>query len=147
MKVLLASVFCWLLLGMKPVSENFHENKKTVKTINDLPLQNTHWQLIELNGKKIAANAASKPMYLVFKSDSTVKGNGGCNSFSGGYATGKNNEISFGELVRTNVLCPAIEYERNYLNALAKTNHYQIMGNTLSLQNKFTVLAKFSGKE
>ncbi len=112
---------------------------------NTLPLQNTRWKLVELGGKKVPANATSKPMYLILKSDSTVSGNGGCNAFSGTYSLGKNNEIIFGELVRTNILCPGIDYEKTYLNAIANTDHYEIMGNELLLQNKLTSLAKFSG--
>jgi heat shock protein HslJ len=112
---------------------------------NNLPLQNTRWKLVELGGKKVPANATSKPMYLILKSDSTVSGNGGCNAFSGTYSLGKNNEIIFGELVRTNILCPGIDYEKTYLNAIANTDHYEIMGNELLLQNKLTSLAKFSG--
>lgn len=112
---------------------------------NNLPLQNTRWKLVELGGKKVPANATSKPMYLILKSDSTVSGNGGCNAFSGNYSLGKNNEIIFGELVRTNILCPGIDYEKTYLNAIANTDHYEIMGNELLLQNKLTSLAKFSG--
>lgn len=112
---------------------------------NNLPLQNTRWRLVELAGKKIPVNATSKQMYLVLKSDSTVSGNGGCNAFSGMYSLGKNNEIIFGELVRTNILCPGIDYEKMYLNAIAKTDHYEIVGNELLLQNKLTSLAKFTG--
>ena len=114
---------------------------------NNLPLQNTRWKLVELGGKKIPANATSKQMYLILKSDSAVTGNGGCNAFSGTYSLGKNNEIIFGELVRTNILCPGIDYEKNYLNAIANTDHYEIVGNKLLLQNKLTSLAKFTGSD
>jgi heat shock protein HslJ len=114
---------------------------------NNLPLQNTRWKLVELGGKKVPVNATSKPMYLILKSDSTVSGNGGCNAFSGTYSLGKNNEIIFGELVRTNILCPGIDYEKTYLNAIANTDHYEIMGNELLLQNKLTSLAKFTGSD
>jgi len=114
---------------------------------NNLPLQNTRWKLVELGGKKVPANATSKPMYLILKSDSTITGNGGCNAFSGTYSTGKNNEIIFGEVVRTNILCPGIDFEKAYLDAIAKTDRYQIVGNELLLQNKLTTLAKFTGND
>ena len=128
-------------------NELIHHLENTSIVSNNLPLQNTRWKLVELGGKKIPANATSKQMYLILKSDSTVTGNGGCNAFSGMYSTGKNNEIIFGELVRTNVLCPGIDFEKTYLNAIAKTDHYQIVGTELLLQNKLTSLAKFTGSE
>ncbi len=111
---------------------------------SDAPLQGTRWQLVELSGKKIPVNATTKNMFLVLKSDSTVSGNGGCNAFSGNYSLGKDNEISFGEMVRTNVLCGGIDYERNYLNALAKSDHYDVRGDTLTLTNELVSLAKFA---
>ena len=114
---------------------------------NKLPLQNTRWKLVELGGKKMPVDATPKQMYLILKSDSTVSGNGGCNAFSGTYSLGKNNEIIFGELVRTNILCPGIDYEKDYLNAIANTDHYEIVGNELLLQNKLTSLAKFTGSD
>jgi heat shock protein HslJ len=86
-------------------------------------------------------------MYIILKSDSTVSGNGGCNEFSGTYSLGKNYDIIFGELVRTNILCPGIDYEKDYLNAIANTDHYEIVGNELLLQNKLTSLAKFTGSD
>lgn len=113
----------------------------------ELPLQNIHWKLIELSGKFIPANATAKEMFMVLKNDSTAAGNGGCNAFSGHYSLGKNNEISFGEMVRTNILCGGIDFERKYLDVLSKTDHYKISGDTLSLQNQFIDLAKFVGKK
>lgn len=146
MKVLFALIISWFTLSMNSIPKNAHENINRIITTNaDLPLQNTHWRLVELAGKMVPANATSKQMYMVLKSDSTVTGNGGCNAFSGNYSLGKNNEITFGELVRTNILCPGIDYERTFLNAVSKTDHYQIIGNSLSLQDKFTSVAKFVG--
>ena len=148
MKILFAFIIGWFTLAFNAIPQNFPKSdKKGTSAKADLPLQNTHWKLVELAGKKIPVNATAKEMYLILKKDSTVSGNGGCNAFSGDYALGKNNEISFGEMVRTNILCPGIDFERIYLNAIAKTDHYQIMGDMLSLQNKFTSLAKFVGSK
>jgi heat shock protein HslJ len=106
------------------------------------PLVGTHWNAVELNGQQVTTNSTSKPMYLEFKSDSTVSGNGGCNAFSGGFSTGNKNEISFGDMVRTNVLCSGIDYERKFMNALAKADHYKISNDTLMLQNQMVDLVK-----
>ena len=148
MKILIVFLVGWITLSMNsiPSTNNVQKAKSTIIG-SDLPLINTHWKLVELDGKKIPSNATSKEMYMRLKSDSTVTGNGGCNAFSGNYSLGKNNEISFGEMVRTNILCAGIDFERKYLNAISKSDHYQIMGNMLSLQNNFTSLAKFVGSK
>jgi heat shock protein HslJ len=112
------------------------------------PLIGTHWNLVELNGQKVAINATSKPMYLEFKPDSTVSGNGGCNAFSGSFGTSNKNEISFGDMVRTNVLCAGIDNEKKFLDALAKSDHYKISNDTLILRNQMVDLAKLvAGKK
>jgi len=147
MKILIGFIAGIFSLSAFQNKELIHHVENTSIVSNNLPLQNTRWKLVELGGKKIPANATSKQMYLILKSDSTVSGNGGCNAFSGTYSLGKNNEIIFGELVRTNILCPGIDYEKSYLNAIAKTDHYEIVGNELLLQNKLTSLAKFTGSE
>jgi len=147
MKVLIAFIAGIFSLSAFQNNELIQQVKNTSIVSNNLPLQNTRWKLVELGGKKIPVNATSKQMYLILKSDSTVTGNGGCNAFSGMYSLGKNNEILFGELVRTNILCPGIDFEKTYLDAIAKTDHYQIVGNELLFQNKLTGLAKFTGSD
>jgi heat shock protein HslJ len=147
MKILIALLAVIFSLSAFKDNGLVHNVENTSTVSNNLPLLNTLWKLVELGVKKIPANATSKQMYLILKSDSTVSGNGGCNAFSGTYSLGKNNEIIFGELVRTNILCPGIDYEKSYLNAIAKTDHYEIVGNELLLQNKLTNLAKFTGSE
>jgi len=110
---------------------------------SNTPLLETKWKLLELSNILIPKNATQKEMYFILKSDSTVKGDGGCNSFSGNYGLGKDNKISFGEMIRTNLFCAGIDYERKFLNALSKADHYEIKGDTLSLKNQMIILAKF----
>ncbi|MGN6803569.1 MAG: META domain-containing protein [Ginsengibacter sp.] len=112
------------------------------------PLIGTHWNLVALNGQMVAPNATSKSMYLEFKADSTVSGNGGCNAFSGNFSTNNKNEISFGDMVRTNVLCNGINNEKKFLDALAKSDHYKISNDTLILRNQMVDMAKLvAGKK
>ncbi len=138
MKTVIAAIVPVFLLAMVqfPLKLN--------KPIDNVPLQGTRWNLVELSNKVIPANATAKNMFLVLKSDSTLTGNGGCNAFSGNYSLGKNNAIAFGGMVRTNILCPGIDFERKYLNALAKADHYNVNGDTLILKNQLLSLAKFT---
>src|SRR5690242_5233319 len=147
MKLLLIILTGCLATATIPHSITYKKSNPKSNILSDSPLQNTHWKLVELAGKEIPANATAKEMFIVFKNDSTVSGNGGCNTFSGQYSLGKNNEISFGEMVRTNMLCSAVEFERKYINALSKTDHYKITGDTLSLRNQLVIIAKFIGEK
>lgn len=146
MKTLFAAILPIFLIAFSPRPLHYKSGRSPQKSIlnSPVPLQGTHWNLVELSNKRIPINATAKNMFLVLKSDSTVSGNGGCNAFSGNYSLGKDNAISFGDMVRTNILCPGIDFERKYLNALAKADHYTINGDTLSLQNQMVSLAKFA---
>ncbi|MFJ6515635.1 META domain-containing protein [Streptomyces sp. NPDC091406] len=71
---------------------------------------------------------------LTFAEDGTVRGNAGCNSFSG-KATVKGSTIVFGPTVSTRKMCPEaeMETERAVLAALKGTKTYTIKGSTLTL--------------
>ena len=110
----------------------------------EIPLQGTHWNLVALSNANTALEKTRGNIFIILNKDSTVTGNGGCNSFTGKYILGKNHELSFGEMVRTNVACPAIDVERKFINALAKTDHYYVKEDTLSLTaGQFRILVKF----
>lgn len=142
MKILLGFVFAFFLMAaQRPI--NTRQNLDNFKILSNTPLLKTRWKLIELSSNILPSNSTQKEMYMILKSDSTVKGDGGCNTFSGSYAVGKNNEISFGEMVRTNVFCEGIDFERKFLNALSKADYYEIKGDTLSLKSQLVNLAKF----
>jgi heat shock protein HslJ len=141
MKTVIAAIVPVFLLVMVQFPLNLKKQR------NDVPLQGTRWNLIALSNQLVPVNATSKDMFLILKSDSTATGNGGCNAFSGNYSLGKDNEISFGDMVRTNVLCAGIDFERKYLNALAKADHYNVDGDTLTLKNQMINLAKFVARK
>ena|GEM_PF-3539931 len=129
--------------GFKKISSSTSENT-FIKM--DAPLVGTRWALIELSNTKIPSNPTSDGIFFMLKKDSTVSGNGGCNTFTSRYALGKNNSIQFGEMVRTNVSCQVIAVEQKFINALARTDHYYLVGDTLLLKRGASNnLAKFIG--
>jgi heat shock protein HslJ len=146
MKIVFAAFIGWITLAINPIAANKSIGTTPGNSIvsADAPLTKTHWKLVQLSNATVPVNATARGMYIVFKEDSTVSGNGGCNDFSGSYLVGKNHEISFGNMVRTNMLCPGIHLEEKFLNALAKADHYLISGDTLSLQRQFISIAKFN---
>jgi heat shock protein HslJ len=149
LEIILAAV-----IGFGAICMNCNPTKKANKASADnatsvkMPLQETHWTLVELMGKPIPDSPSRKEMYLVLQKDQNrVEGNGGCNAFSGTYVL-KNNEISFGPLISTKMFCPGIEFENEYFKALSTANHYYIKNDTLSFtQGKILRVAKFIGKQ
>ncbi len=139
------------LIGLMTLSVNKIESKQidsgtSEKSVfkTDAPLVGPRWALVELSNEKIPLNPTSSASFLMLKKDSVVTGNGGCNTFNGVYALGKNNTIRFGEMVRTNVSCPAIEVESKFINALARVDHYYMVKDTLLLNRGASMnLAKF----
>ncbi len=102
-------------------------------------LVGTEWTVNTLlDGKTATTVPADLPKertpHLTFAEDGTVRGNAGCNSFSG-KATVKGSTIVFGPTVSTRKMCPEaeMETERAVLAALKGTKTYTIKGSTLTL--------------
>ena len=139
------------IIGLFTLNTNFLMIKKISPGIAknsfipaELPLLGTHWDLIALSNTNAPLEKTPGKVFLILNKDSTVTGNGGCNSFTGKYSLGKDNAIYFGEMARTNISCSAIDLERRFINALAKTDNYYVKGDTLSLnRGRFNSLVKF----
>ena len=143
-----------LLIGIILLNINCTSTKNTKSsadtsnisaTIVNAPLLDTHWKLVELDGKIIQDTATNKEMYMMLKKvESRVEGDGGCNAFSGTYKLGKNNTITFSQFISTRMWCHGIEYETQFFKMLSTADHYYINGDTLSLTNgKIANVAKF----
>lgn len=109
----------------------------------DTIITGKYWKLIEVNGKKIAKQL--KEPYMVI-TDNKVKGNGGCNSFSGSVKITPMNQIVFQNLVSTKMACMdngRSSTESLFFNALSSADQYQINQDTLSLsKNRMAPLAR-----
>jgi len=71
---------------------------------------------------------------LEFLADGTVRGNGGCNSFTGTYSLA-GEALSFGPLASTRKMCGAAagEQEYSYFTFLAQINKLKVDGDDLEL--------------
>lgn len=118
---------------------------RDVISSSDAPLQETHWKVVELMGKKIPDSATNKEMYIVLrKEQNRVEGNGGCNAIAGSYTLSKNNQIAFSQMISTKMMCPGIKYEDEFLKSLASADHYYLKADTLSLTHgKILQVVKF----
>jgi len=143
--VLLA--FSALSINCESAKKAMAETKISVDTVESAtaPLLETHWKLIELNGDRIPDSATNKEMYISLKKlANRVEGNGGCNSFSGTYALGKNNGIAFSDIISTRMMCPGIVYETAFFKDISLTDHYLLKKDTLSfMQGKAVTVARF----
>ena len=123
----------------------FVQCKHLDKTASTASLENTYWRLSEVDGKPIVTPENSKEVHIVLTTeDSTyrLKGYAGCNGIGGNYTRSGSN-ISF-TVVSTKMFCTeGMEVENFLIGALAKTNHFKISGETLSLYHGDTFLTKF----
>jgi heat shock protein HslJ len=110
-------------------------------------LQGPRWRLVELEGQPALSGGGAREPHLIFSRDSVdrVGGATGCNSMGGRY-TAEGDRIRFSDLFSTKMAC--IEEERmrqetRFVGALGRVDRYAISGDTLTLSEGGTVVAKF----
>jgi len=100
---------------------------KSTKVTTDT-LSAHDWTLISISGKTPNANERIKP--TIKFTDSTMQGNGGCNSFNGGYTINEAGEFNAGRVVSTKMFCEGSN-ENEFFTALAKANKIKMDKNKL----------------
>src|SRR5688572_4916029 len=110
-------------------------------------LQGPRWRLVELDGEPALAGGGLREPHLIFSRDSVdrVGGATGCNSMGGRY-TADGDRLRFSDLFSTKMAC--IEEERmrqetRFVGALERADRYSIAGDTLTLSEGGTAVAKF----
>lgn len=97
------------------------------------------WNTIEVNGKKINAEAVESQPFIGFSaSDGNLYGNLSCNSLTGTYkADVKSGSLKFGSMGSTMMLCADMSTEQQMLEALKAVSKYSVDANgQLLLQTK-----------
>ncbi len=105
-----------------------------------------YWKLVELNGKPVAVDSTlTKEPHLIFKeAGNRVIGNSGCNSFSLTFTTGHGERISINQGTITQMACPQMNFEREFLDALRRADNYNLVGDALVLNKaRMAPLARF----
>lgn len=97
-------------------------------------LVGTQWQLVSLGGKALTSSAKS---LLTFAKEGGVNGNGGCNSFGGGYKL-DGTSLKIENVFSTMMACEEAvsQQEHAFLEALRKTATYQITAGELVLKDE-----------
>lgn len=114
---------------------------------NSIPVE-SHWSVETLysNGNKIEIPAGHNPG-ISFLKDAKIAGETGCNRFFGDFKT-DGEEISFTNMGSTRMMCPQIEFENSYMEALNSVASYTMESDTLTLKDKdgntIAVLKKIS---
>lgn len=113
----------------------------------EVKLEDTYWELVELNGKPIAVGANDRAPYLELSSKkSSAFGFGGCNRFFGSYEATEQS-LKLGALGATRMACPeGMNREQELFTALAATTAYEIRGSELLLFADETSVARFQAR-
>ncbi len=111
-----------------------------------LPLKGTRWTLTGLGG---GAAAVAAPGHVTFGDDGRLGGNGGCNTFGGGYIARPDGAFLAGTLFSTMMACePArMAQERAVFDAFDAARGWRIEGAALTLSGADgAALATFAGE-
>lgn len=101
------------------------------------------WDLVELNGQRVAR---SKAFIEINSNETRVTGNAGCNRLTGSVAViGK--RIEFSKIATTKMFCSdrnVMKQESALVRALAAAKRYNQTGNSLELIDRNRTVAKFT---
>jgi copper homeostasis protein (lipoprotein) len=105
-------------------------NSSTVET----PLVNTYWKLVSIAGDTVGTHKDQREVHMLLEMDEPqVRGFAGCNRFFGGYET-DGDTLGFGQLASTMAMCPYMDDETAFFQALEKVGAYEILGESLELR-------------
>ena len=110
----------------------------------DENLVERYWKLTELNGNPV--NLTGKEAHIIFRIEGNrITGNGGCNSFFGGFETKIGNRISFSQIGATQMACQNLETESAFFKVLEAADNYIIVDGDKLVLNKARMapLARF----
>ena len=113
-----------------------------------VPLENTYWKLVEVNGNTVSTPANGREVYMVLSREdgsSTLKGHAGCNGLGGDYKA-EGRQITF-QPITTRMYCELqMEVENLFTKMLSSADNYRIVGETLELYSQDALLGKFDRK-
>jgi putative lipoprotein len=108
--------------------------ESTESTKPDVPLTNTYWKLVQLNGAAVEPGEG-KELHMILRGDDQVGGYAGCNQFTGS-VTLSGDAISFGPIASTRRMCAdAMQQEDAFLQALENAQRFSISGESLAIEN------------
>lgn len=120
---------------------------KSCGSIDVATLEDTHWELLELNGTPVATPPGGKAPYLELNSKkASAYGFGGCNRFFGSYRS-SGQTLELGALGATRMACPdGMDREQELFAALDSVTRYEIQGSKLLLFADSKLVARFEAR-
>ena len=109
-------------------------------------LENTYWKLIELNGRPVQTFPGEREAHILLFSGH-ASGSSGCNKLMGRYTVSAGT-LRIGPLASTRMACPPamMEQETTLTATFDRPSSYRITGETLTLFDGDTVLARFEAR-
>lgn len=92
------------------------------------------WACTHLNGEVMDVSATRPSMEINLKI-MKIMGKGMCNQYFGKITKYGGTSINFGSIAGTKMMCPEIEVEKSFLEALSETQSFEVKNLTLSFFN------------
>lgn len=117
------------------------------QSMDAITLEDTRWQLIELNGTAVVVTQGGKAPYLELNSKKkSAYGFGGCNRFFGSYQS-TDRTLELGALGATRMACPeGMDREQELFATLGTVSRYEIHGAQLLLFADGKLVARFEAR-
>ena len=139
--ILLMSLALLLSCATKDKAQNKTEEKKEVKTgfakaehKESVLGSKDMWGLLSIDNKDIdVKEGSSRPIMELHIEEMKIKGNNGCNQFSGGIEVFTKSKIKFGPTMPTKMICPNMDMTNLFNQNLIKITKYRREGSRLML--------------
>lgn len=106
-------------------------------------IENTEWKLVELYGNTNEQFAAEPDtFFFMLSTENGLNGVGACNRFFGNYRLGGLDTLELEPMGMTQMACPNMELEDEFVKMLHEVNTYSIEGNRLVLFNEGVKVAE-----
>jgi len=112
-------------------------------------LENTHWTLVELDGKPVPSELPQQPHLLFQEEPPRISGSGGCNQLSGEYEH-DGERLRFKQIASTRKACiqGGMDTEASFFAVLDQTRGFRISGQRLELvDDAGRILALFAARD
>jgi len=98
-------------------------------------LDNTYWQLVELNGKPVPLHEGQRETHIILRTQSNQLGGfGGCNKLTGRYEV-DGDRVRFLDVAASGAACDFVADEQVFIDALSRVTHYLSVGESLQLRD------------
>src|ERR1700680_2383601 len=111
------------------------QNGSPAATASTVPLESTHWKLLEIGGMAaVGVSNANEASLVLNPEGKKLTGSTGCNPLLGSYKL-RGGSLSFKPAGLTKMACPdaLMKQEEAFVEILKETNKYRIVGATLRL--------------